>query len=54
MADTKNDPTETSDTVPENAPDTIGTPEGDNEYPPDEPLTGTQPDIARPAWRVSA
>ncbi len=34
------DPTEVLDTVPEGAPDTVATPEGDNEYAPDQPLPG--------------
>ncbi len=34
------DPVEVRDTVPENTPDTVATPEGDNEYAPDQPLPG--------------
>ena len=51
MADTKYDstaPTEAPDAVPENAPGTIATPEGDNEYLPDQPLPGNPPDITIP------
>ncbi len=29
-------------------PDTIATPEGDNEFPPDQPLVQLDPDIERP------
>ena len=29
---------EAPDTVPENSPTTVGTPEGDNEFAPDQPL----------------
>ncbi len=30
---------EVPDSVPEGSPNTVGTPEGDNEFAPDEPLT---------------
>lgn len=44
-------PAEVNDSVPDPRPDTIGTPEGDNEYLPDEPLPGAAniptPDIPR-------
>ncbi len=33
-------PAEVKDTVPENESDTVATPEGDNEYAPDQPLSG--------------
>ena len=33
-------PAEVTGTVPEDAPDTVATPEGDNEYTPDQPLPG--------------
>lgn len=42
------EPTEVPDSVPENEPDTIATPEGDNEYAPEEPLTGDALTITRP------
>ncbi|HVG26920.1 MAG TPA: hypothetical protein VM865_04890 [Acidobacteriaceae bacterium] len=42
-------PTDTPDVVPENAPDTVATPEGDNEYGFDQPLApGTEPTPERP------
>ncbi len=40
MADYPVSPAEVEDSVPENAPDTVATPEGDNEYTPDQPLPG--------------
>lgn len=40
MADFPVSPAEVKDTVPEDAPDTVATPEGDNEYAPDQPLPG--------------
>ena len=40
MADYPVSPAEVSDTVPENAPDITATPEGDNEFAPDQPLPG--------------
>lgn len=40
MADYPVSPAEVKDTVPENAPDTVATPEGDNEYAPGQPLPG--------------
>ena len=33
-------PAEVPDSVPENVPDTVATPEGDNEFAPDQPLPG--------------
>ncbi len=33
-------PAEVRDKVPEGEPDTVATPEGDNEYAPDQPLPG--------------
>jgi hypothetical protein len=39
---------EVLDTVPEKAPDTIATPEGDNEQPPDQPLSPDEPAPERP------
>ena len=33
-------PNDGQTTVPENAPETVATPEGDNEYAPDQPLPG--------------
>lgn len=42
-------PTDPPDFVPEAQPDTIATPEGDNEYGPDQPLpAGTEPIATRP------
>ena len=41
MADYPVSPAEVPDTVPENEPDTVATPEGDNEYRPDQPLPGS-------------
>lgn len=40
MADYPVSPAEAPDTVPDVRPDTIATPEGDNEYTPTEPLPG--------------
>ena len=40
MSDYPVSPTEVDDSVPENAPDTVATPEGDNEYGFDQPLPG--------------
>jgi hypothetical protein len=37
--DPKPDPRDSPDTPEDNEPDTVATPEGDNEYPPDVPLT---------------
>lgn len=34
--------------VGENAPDTVGTPEGDNEFEPDQPLPSSTPTPERP------
>lgn len=34
--------------VPDNAPDTIATPEGDNEYAPGQPLERNPPPVDRP------
>ena len=51
MAEAKYDPTvptEAPDSVPEDAPDTIATPEGDNEYVPEQPLDPNGPDVTRP------
>ena len=41
-------PTQPPDFVPENAPETIATPEGDNEQQPDEPLSPNPPTPERP------
>jgi hypothetical protein len=42
-------PTDPPDFVPEDASDAIATPEGDNEYGPDQPLPpGTEPTPERP------
>jgi hypothetical protein len=42
-------PTDPPDFVPDNEPDTIATPEGDNEYAPDQPLpAGAEPIPERP------
>jgi hypothetical protein len=42
-------PTDPPDFVPEDEPDTIATPEGDEEYGPDQPLpAGTEPVPERP------
>lgn len=42
-------PTEVPDSVPDQRSDAIATPEGDNEYMPDQPLTaGTEPVPTRP------
>lgn len=42
-------PTEVRDSVPSNRPDAVATPEGDNEYLPDQPLpAGTEPVPQRP------
>jgi hypothetical protein len=47
--DPKPDPLDSPDTVPDQVPDTIATPQGDNEYGPDQPLpAGTEPAITRP------
>ena len=40
MAEYPVSPAEVKDTVPESGPDTVATPEGDNEYAPDQPLPG--------------
>ena len=50
MADYPVSPAEVKDTVPEGAPDTVATPEGDNEYAPDQPLPGpsSMPEPERP------
>ncbi len=40
MADFHTTPVEVQNTVPESTPDTVATPEGDNEYAPDQPLPG--------------
>ena len=40
MAEYPVSPAEVSDSVPEDAPDTVATPEGDNEFAPDQPLPG--------------
>ena len=37
--DPKPDPRDSPDTPEDDEPDTVATPEGDNEYPPDVPLT---------------
>ncbi|HEV2578503.1 MAG TPA: hypothetical protein VGU25_14965 [Acidobacteriaceae bacterium] len=42
-------PTDPPDSVPDQEPDVLATPEGDAEYPPDEPLQpGEVPPIERP------
>jgi hypothetical protein len=41
-------PTEPTDSPEDNEPDTLATPEGDNEYAPDQPLTPTAPVPERP------
>ena len=42
-------PTDPPDFVPEDEPDTLATPEGDNEYLPDEPLSPKDvPTLERP------
>lgn len=41
-------PTEVQDSVPEDAPDTVATPEGDGEYAPGQPLPKDEPEITRP------
>ncbi|RXH58794.1 hypothetical protein [Granulicella sibirica] len=38
MTDPRNQPIEPADSPKDNAPDTVATPEGDNEYAPDQPL----------------
>ena len=49
MSDYPVSPAEVESTVPEGAPDTVATPEGDNEYTPDEPLPGDEmPQPERP------
>jgi hypothetical protein len=40
--------TEVYDSVPDQRPDTIATPEGDNEYGEDQPLPTDEPAITRP------
>ena len=39
---------EPADSVEDNKPDTLATPEGDNEGLPDEPLTADEPVVERP------
>jgi hypothetical protein len=41
-------PTQPADSPEDNEPDTIATPEGDNEYAPDQPLDSTAPAVERP------
>ena len=41
-------PTEPLDSPEDNEPDTLATPEGDNEGLPDEPLTADEPVVERP------
>ena len=41
-------PVETLDSPEDNEPDTLATPEGDNEGLPDEPLTADEPVVERP------
>lgn len=41
-------PAEVPDSVPRNAPDTVATPEGDNEFAPDQPLPASTPQPERP------
>ena len=50
MADFHTTPVEVPDTVPENVSDVAATPEGDNEFAPDQPLPGPgkMPDPERP------
>jgi hypothetical protein len=43
-----NQSVEVKDSVPENEPDTIATPEGDNEFAADQPLTGDEVTVTRP------
>jgi len=41
-------PTESFDSAEDNEPDTLATPEGDNEGLPDEPLSPDEPVVERP------
>jgi hypothetical protein len=41
-------PTEPPDSPDDQEPDTLSTPEGDDEYPPDEPLPTSEPVPERP------
>ena len=41
-------PTEPPDSPEDNEPDTVATPEGDNEYAPDQPLSPSEPVLERP------
>lgn len=41
-------PTDPPDFVPDPEPDTVATPEGDNEWPPEEPLSNSAPAPERP------
>ena len=41
-------PTQPPDSPEDNEPDTVATPEGDNEYAPDQPLTPAAPVPERP------
>ncbi|HEY5329194.1 MAG TPA: hypothetical protein VIJ79_04860 [Acidobacteriaceae bacterium] len=43
-----NRPTQPPDSPEDNEPDTIATPEGDNEAPPDQPLAPSDVDLERP------
>jgi hypothetical protein len=42
------EPTEVEDSVPEDAPHTIATPEGDGEFGPTQPLVGDDVTVTRP------
>ncbi len=50
MANHPVSPAEVKDSVPETSPDTVATPEGDNEFAPDQPLpgAGAMPQPERP------
>ena len=53
--DPKPDPRDSPDTPEDNEPDTVATPEGDNEYPPDVPLTPAPEGLQRtPSIRRSS
>jgi hypothetical protein len=48
VLDPKRSPLDSPDSPMTDVPDTIATPEGDNEAPPDAPLTPIEPPIERP------
>ena len=48
MSGTSSFPTEPPDSPEDNEPDTLATPEGDNEGAPDQPLSPKPPAIERP------